>query len=160
MERRWPKERVFIVRWGWRKPEANQWPVKVVQIDCEIWMRLPNNNCTERQQSLYYKTWWLQTLGKVTGVYTYEWMTRETDTNRNFCTVNHSKLIGVVARTIRGRRVHGKILCKKEEPSWRLLKEERKIYLKKTKCLGEGQQSLRIRNSFQLLSPSLKMFIV
>ena len=59
-------------------------------------------------------------------------------------------------------RVPGKALNKKkEEPSWRLLKEERKIYLKKSKCLGEGQQSQRIRNSFQLLSSSsLKMFIV
>ena len=55
----------------------------------------------------------------------------------------------------------GKFKHKKEEPSWRLLKEERKIYLKKSKCLGEGQQSQRIRNSFQLLSSSsLKMFIV
>jgi len=35
----------------WRKAETKHWPVKVVRIGCEVWMRLPNkpksNNCTD-----------------------------------------------------------------------------------------------------------------
>ena len=31
---------------GWRKPEANYWPVKVVRIGCEAWMRLQNKRDT------------------------------------------------------------------------------------------------------------------